>query len=241
VKRTAFSILLCLLSVLGGICLAQGDPTSLGDLARTLRRNKVASGNATQDPVIDNDNFDKILAEAASHRPTRGLLFSLEGLVKKFQVSSPDVTCSLAFNAETTALLSNPYAPQQLPEEELAKIDGPATIQGDSMELSVHNGSAWNLKEITVGLTLVRGAEPIAPYEAVKLIPASSVDTTIAAKQPDVTMLYRLKGSALSMSTTVFREKISNPPAPDQEWHWAIIEARGIPPDSNPDPAPTSP
>jgi hypothetical protein len=230
-----------LLSILGGICVAQGDPTSLGDLARTLRRNKVASGSGAQDPVIDNDNFDKILAEAESHKPTRGLLFSLEGVGKKFQVSSPDVTCSLAFNAEATALLSNPYAPQQLPEEELAKIDGPATIQGDSMELSVHNGSAWNLREITVGLTLVRSAEPIVPYEAVKLIPASSVDTTILAKQPDLTVLYHLWGSAPSMSTTAFRETINNPPAPDQEWHWAIIEAKGIPPDSNPDPAPTSP
>ena len=29
---------------------------------------------------------------------------------------------------------------------------------------------------------------------------------------------------------TVFREALSTPPTPDQEWHWAIVEAQGYPP-----------
>ena len=55
-----------------------------------------------------------------------------------------------------TSLLSDPYAPQDLPEGELAKLDGPATISGDTLQVSVHNGTSWNIKEITVGLTILR-------------------------------------------------------------------------------------
>jgi hypothetical protein len=28
----------------------------------------------------------------------------------------------------------------------------------------------------------------------------------------------------------VLRETLSTPVAPDQEWHWAIVQAKGIPP-----------
>ena len=86
------------------------------------------------------------------------LLFSIDGSAKKFQVSSPDVTCDLSFSGSATSLLSDPYAPQDLPEGELAKLDGPATITGDTLQVSVHNGTTWNIKEITVGLTILRGS-----------------------------------------------------------------------------------
>ena len=65
-------------------------------------------------------------------------------------MTSPDGTCSLSFNANATALLTSPYVAQDLPQGELAKLDGPAKI-GDTLEVSVYNASSWSLREITVG------------------------------------------------------------------------------------------
>src|SRR5207245_3719965 len=42
---------------------------------------------------------------------------------------------------------------------ESCKLDGPASIEGDTLQLSVYNGTAWNVKEITVGLTILRRSE----------------------------------------------------------------------------------
>jgi hypothetical protein len=209
--------------------IAQDAEPSLGDLARSLRKEKIKP--VTQQPVIDNDNFTQMLTEAESRKLASGMLFSFDSGGRNFSVSSPDVTCSLSFSANSTALLTNPYAPVDMPGSELAKIDGPATIQGDSLQLSVYNGSAWNLKEITIGLTLVRHSVLSSQYGgAAKLLPASAVETSVSEKHSDVTVLYHLKGTAPPASTTVFRETIGMPPAPDQEWHWAIVQAKGIPP-----------
>ena len=228
--NTRFQLaLVCLLLACMVPAAAQDAEVSLGDLARSLRREKAKP--PAQASVIDNDNFSQILTEAESHRLAGGMLFSFDGIAKSFEVSSPDVTCSLSFSANSTALLSNPYAPQDLPESELAKIDGPATIEGDSLQLAVYNGSAWNLKEITVGLTLVRQPTTTAAYiSSAKLIPAAAIEKTTTEKRPDITFLYHLKGAAAPSTTTVFKETIGMPPAPDQEWHWAIVQAKGIPP-----------
>jgi hypothetical protein len=216
------------------------DPNSisLGDLARELRQKKEAAKTpAPPPPVIDNDNLTAVMNDVASHRPSHSLTFSFDGLGKKFQVSSsPDVTCSLSFNANASALLTDPYASRDLPPEELAKLDGPATINGDTLEVDVHNGTAWSLKEITVGLTLLRrsGADD-AYIGPAKLITAAATDIPSAApalteKHSDVTVLYHIKGAAAPASTTVFRESLGVPIAADQEWHWAIVEAKGYPP-----------
>src|ERR1700757_3160238 len=108
---------------------AQSDDSgnvSLGDLARTLRQKKeAAKAPAPAVPVIDNDNFNAVMEDVASHRPPHSLTFSFDSLGKSFKVSSsPDVTCSLSFNANATALLSDPYASRELPPEDLAKLEG---------------------------------------------------------------------------------------------------------------------
>jgi len=230
--KVRFHLAMLCLVLLFACCLpamAQDAEPSLGDLARTLRKEKAKP--VTQQPVIDNDNFTQMLTEAESRKLASGMLFSFDAGGRNFSVSSPDVTCSLSFSANSTALLTNAYAPQDLPETELAKIDGPATIQGDSLQLSVYNGSGWSLKEITIGLTLVRHASLSSQYGGnARLLPASAVETSVSEKRPDVTVLYHLKGTAPPSSTTVFRETIGMPPAPDQEWHWAIVQAKGIPP-----------
>ncbi len=215
---------------------AQSDPTlvqsdqsgpSLGELARSLRKSKAQPTHA----VIDNDNLSQVMNEVESRKLSGKLRFSFDGVGKGVQVSSPDVTCSLAFNAQSTSLLSDPYVPQDLPESELAKLDGPATINGDTLQVSVYNGTAWNLKEITVGLTILRRSETNTTYYgSAKLLPAAAETATPAEKHSDLTVLYHLKGSAPPLATTDFHEKLGAALGADQEWHWAIVQAKGIPP-----------
>jgi len=209
-----------------GVAQSDGAEPSLGDLARSLRKSKPAPEHT----VIDNDNLHKVMDEVQNRKLNGSLLFTFDGAGKKFQVSSPDVTCDLSFSASATSLLSDPYAPQELPENELAKLDGPATISGDTLQVSVHNGTNWNIKEITVGLTILRdsGTDAVQSGSA-RLIPASETTTLLSEKHPDVTVLYHLKGSAAPASTTVFHETLSAALSHDQEWHWAIVQAKGIP------------
>jgi hypothetical protein len=219
------TLLGCLLPVFG-IAQSDGAEPSLGDLARSLRKAKPAPEHT----VIDNDNLHKVMDEVQNLKLKGKLLFSIDGEGKKFQVSSPDVTCDLSFSGSATSLLSDAYAPQDLPETELAKLDGPATIAGDTLQVSVHNGTTWNIKEITVGLTILRDSgTDAARSSSARLIPASETTTLISEKHPDVTVLYHLKGSAAPSSTTVFHETLSSAPAHDQEWHWAIVQAKGVP------------
>jgi hypothetical protein len=218
-------ILLGLMLPVYGIAQSDGAEPSLGDLARSLRKAKAAPEHT----VIDNDNLHKVMDEVQNRKLNGNLLFTFDGAGKKFQVSSPDVTCDLSFSASATSLLSDAYAPQELPEGELAKLDGPATISGDTLQVSVHNGTNWNIKEITVGLTILRDTDAAGSGPA-RLIPASETTTLLSEKHPDVTVLYHLKGSAAPASTTVFHETLSAALSHDQEWHWAIVQAKGIKP-----------
>jgi len=215
-----------------------GD-TPLGDVARSFRK-KTASSEA----IIDNDNFSKAMEDAESRRAAgSSLVFSLDPEGKSLHVSSPDVSCSLSFTAKTTSLLSDPFLLDELPRSELAKLEGPATIDGDSLQVSMHNGTSWELREIVIGLTIVRRPEPgdpISYFGQARIIPASAGNASPQMqdsfqKQPDVTMLLRVKGSAAPSTTATFRTPLNFALFPDQEWHWAIVKAKGIPPQAPPE------
>jgi hypothetical protein len=226
-----FGVVLVFLGVMLPACTqAQSDSEiPLGDLARLLRQSKEPKAPAAP-TVIDNDNLVQVIDEVEHFRLGGKPMFSFDGAGRNFQMTSPDGTCSLSFNANATALLSSPYVSQDLPQSELAKLDGPANIHGDTLEVSVYNASAWNVKEITVGLTIVRHDEPSAAYfGSVKLLPAAADDEVPSERRSDSTVLLHLKGSAAPLATTVFREKLDANLSIDQGWHWAIIEAKGIP------------
>jgi hypothetical protein len=210
---------------------AQADGgISLGDLARSLRQSKTPKEPAAPD-VIDNDNLSQVIDDVEHFRQNGKPIFSFDGAGTNFRMSSPDGTCSLSFNANATALLSTPYVSQDLPQSELAKLDGPANIHGDTLEVSVYNASAWSVREITVGLTLVRHPDAsAASYGTAKLLPAVAGDVVPAEKRPDSTLLLHLKGSTAPFATSVYREKLDAALDDGQEWHWAIVEAKGIPP-----------
>lgn len=203
------------------------DDVSLGDFARSLRKDKAQA----EQTVIDNDNLTQVMDQAENQRLNGSITFSFDQTGRNFEMTSPDGTCSLSFNAKSTALLVSPIVPLDLPQTELARLDGPATIDGDDLQVSVYNGTGWNVKEITVGLTLARRPESDEDfYGATKLLPVVAGDTNPGEKRSDVTMLLHLKGSAAPFVITVFREKLGAVLDADQEWHWAIVQAKGIPP-----------
>lgn len=245
---------LAILFAVAGLCMpsllaAQTDSgPSLGDLARSLRRQKLEAAStapvAPAKPIISNENLSDAVDEAAKRKRTGALSYSFDSTGKTFQVSSPDVTCSLSFNANMTSLLSDPFASRELPAGALGKIEGPAVINGDTLQLTVYNGTGWDLREITVGLTVIRHAEPrMAQAFVPRLLPVSGTsidgtDSEIVPQPPlvsderhsDVTVLYHLKGVAAPSATTVFHQPLDMPLAPGDDWHWAIVEARGVPP-----------
>jgi hypothetical protein len=217
---------------------AQDDPNDvpLGDVARTFRKSP-----APPEVVIDNDNFSKVVEDAESRRAAGStMVFSLDPGAKNFHVSSPDVSCSFSFSAKSSSLLSDPIMLDELPRSELAKLDGPATIDGDSLQVSMHNGTAWELREVVIGLTILRRPEAgdsarASYYGPARIVPAAADGPAPQVrdsfqKQPDVTVLLRVKGSAAPSATALFRTQLNFALFPDQEWHWAIVRAKGVPP-----------
>jgi hypothetical protein len=220
----------------GAWAQSEDPPVPLGDVARSLRKKKDEpkpdAAPAPAHTIIDNDNFSQVLDQAETLHIMHGnFLYSFDGAGRTFQVSSPDVTCSLSFNAHAASLLSRPLVQMDLPEEELRKLDGPATIGDDGLQVAVFNGTRWRVEEITVGLTIVRRANPSTGYYgSASLRPATSETMVVAQKAPDVTTLHHLKATALPSATTFFKAPLNVTPAPEEEWHWAIVQARGIPP-----------
>lgn len=217
---------------------AQDDAndTPLGDVARSFRKKTAPSPSEL---VIDNDNFSNVLEDAERRRAAgTTMVFSLDPGEKNFHVSSPDVSCSLSFTAKTSALLADPVALDELPRSELDKLDGPATIDGDSLQVTMHNGTSWELREVVIGLTILRhpgAADSASSFGRAKIVPAVAGLSPQPAqdsfqKQPDVTVLLRVKGSAAPTATALFRTQLNFALFPDQEWHWAIIRAKGVPP-----------
>ena len=244
-QTVALSTLLFMLFPLAAS--AQDDAPSLGDLARDLRNDK--SQKQLQQPlnpdrpgpgqtVIDNDNLIQVMDDAKNARPVKQdrTVFSIDPATNTLKVSSPDVTCSLSFNARTGSLLVKPVLIEDLPLTELLKLDGPGSIQDESLQLDVFNGTDWDLREITIGLTLERKPGENAEMAArARVIPAAEgVAPPAVERRSDMTLLYHLKAEAKPFSTTAFHENIGITPGPDEDWRWSIVEAKGIRPSQAP-------
>jgi hypothetical protein len=218
--------------------IAQDDPPSLGDVARNLRQNK--SQQQTQPPVepprtvIDNDNLSQVMEDAKKASPVKEdkTVFSIDPSGNTLKMSAPDVTCSLSFNSRASSLLIKPILIEDLPLKELLKLDGPGSIQDENLQLEVFNGTDWELREITIGLTHERKPGENAEMAAgARVIPAAQGLAPVAIeRRSDVTLLYHLKAEAKPFSTTSFKEDIGITPGPDEDWRWSIVEAKGIRP-----------
>jgi hypothetical protein len=218
------------------LAAAQDDPNDepLGDVARSLRKKSPSSQE-----VIDNDNLGQVMDDVVSHRLSRAsLLFSMDGAGNSFHVSVPDVSCSLSFNANAKALLSSQYVQLDLPASELPKLEGPATLTGDSLQVSLYNATDWHISEIDVVLTIVKPAD--TPEAAAKegsamlVLSGANLSATTGESTPqkrsDTTFLYKMRAAAPPSSVTVFTAPLNVEISPGQEWHWAIVQAKGYPP-----------
>jgi hypothetical protein len=227
-------ILAVLLAFLVPACLAaQDDPgehpadAPLGDVARTLRKRTLPSQN-----VIDDDNLSKVMERAEDrHASGSGFKFLMAGSGNMFQVSTPDATCSLAFTANVKSLLSNQYAQMELPPGEVLKLEGPATIEGDAFIVAIFNRTDWHVSELAVALTVVKRG--LVSDESLSAFADLAQESEIRPeKKPDVTTIYRMRAAAPPSETSVFSAPLKIEIAPDEEWHWAIVQARGYPPQS---------
>ena len=235
----ALSALLAALMPIG--LAAQDDPNDapLGDVARSLRKRTPPAQN-----VIDDDNLSKVMEQAESrHAAGSALKFVMAGEDKGFHVSAPDVTCSLAFTANVKSLLSSQYGQMELPAEETLKLEGPATIEGDTLIVSVYNRTDWHVSEVAVALTVVKKAvrRALLPVgesgygsatSSPTVAPLGEEDEVRPERDPDVTVIYRMRAAAPPSETAVFSARLTKQPAADEEWHWAIVQARGYPPQS---------
>lgn len=245
--RLALALPVLLLVMLPVRLLAQGDPneTPLGDVARSLRNKKTPPSQG----VIDDDNFSQVMNQAESrHAQSAALKFQMTGESKGFQISAPDVTCSLSFTANAKTLLSTQYAQMELPPSEMEKLEGPATIEGDALTVTLINGTDWHVSEVAVALMVVRKNEPRdaslsdglmpsgASYGTAKFLPAASTNLQESEvrpeKKPDVTVIYRMRAAAPPFARTVFSAPLNLDLVPGEEWHWSIVQAKGYPPQS---------
>jgi hypothetical protein len=240
-RKFAIVSLMALAQILCAMAAAQDDSPSLGDLARNLRKNKAQQLQqaAPQAPapataVIDNDNLSQAMEEAKRERPVieNKATLSIDALGGRLRVTSPDVMCSLSFDGRANSLLIKPLLIEDLPLDELMKLDGPGSIQENSLDLQVFNGTDWDLREITIGLTLERKPGENAELAArARVIPAADgVSTPSIERHSDVTLLYHLKTQTKPFATAAFHEDIGIASRPDEDWRWSIVEAKGIRP-----------
>ena len=228
--------------------LAQDESPSLGELARNLRKAKAQQEAQQPSPqlpqltrpalpartVIDNDNLAQAMEEVKKARPVAEdkTVLSIDPSGNTLKVASPDATCSLSFNARASSLLVKPVLIEDLPLDQLVKLDGPGSIQEDNLQLELFNGSEWELREVTIGLTLERtpGDNAEAAAQA-RVLPASNIGAApMVERRSDVTLLYHLKTEAKAFTTASFRENIGITPGPEEDWRWSIVEAKGIRP-----------
>lgn len=203
---------------------AQDDPNEqpLGDVARNLRKNTPPTKQ-----VIDDDNLTQVMEQGENrHVFGSSLKYLAGGENKGFQVSAPDATCSLAFTSNVKALLAkSQYSQMDLPAAEVAKLEGPATIEGDALTVSIFNATNWHMSELDVALTVIKKAGDGAGTTR------SDFQDVRPEKKPDVVMIYKIREAAAPWERVVYSAPLNMDLAPGDEWHWAIVQAKGYPPE----------
>src|SRR5260370_30812454 len=101
----------------------------------------------------------------------------------------------------------------------------------------MHNGTSWELREVVIGLTIVRQSalvESSSAFNQARIVPAAAANQQNVQepyqKQPDVTMLLHVKGSAAPSTTATFLTPLNFALFPIQELLCAVVRAKRIPP-----------
>jgi hypothetical protein len=214
--------------------IGQDEPseTPLGDVARNLRK------KPPKQAVIDDDNLTQVLQQVESRRGFgASLRYLMSGDGSGFRVSAPDVTCNLSFSSNVKALLAKQYSEMELPASDVARLEGHATLADGALTVSVHNGTDWHVSEISVAFTLINNHPGVdGPPETAVSQPLTTNDRASrevrADKKPDTTVIYRMRAVGVPWSVTSFSSRLTGTTVSNGEWHWAVVSARGYPPES---------
>lgn len=203
------------------LVLAQDAEPSLGDVARSYRK---VGGEGR--PVIDNDNLPAVMDKAEAERLNGKPVFSIDPSGKTFRMSSPDGSCALSFDAKAAPLITTRHPISNLPFDALDRLDGTASVHDGVIEVQLHNGTEWDVKEVVIGVTVLNEHAPL--FRSASLL--GPTDGLLVPKPPDVTVLYHLTATTLPDGSTTFRGGLDQDLSPATEWHWAVVGAKGIPP-----------
>src|SRR5215831_3749016 len=130
-----------------------------------------------------------------------------------------------------------------LPADELTKLQGQATIEGDSLTVAIFNGTNWHVSELAIALTIIRkGSGPAFPGAVYRPDGGVDISQTDPAqfdpleqvrseKKPDLTVIYRMRTTAPPWERVVFSAPVNLEFASGDEWHWALLQAKGYPPE----------
>lgn len=221
--------------------LAQDDPNEvpLGDVARNLRKNaQTQPQTQAVRPVIDDDNLTQVMDQADNQAGSGSTLrYIMSGGSKGFLLSAPDVTCSLAFTGNVKSLLaSTQYSQMDLPADQLSKLEGPATIEGDTLTITLFNATTWHVSEIAVALTVVKRNADAASLTGQDAM----LQQVRPEKKQDTTVIYKMRAAAPPWMRAAFSAALNLDLAPGDEWHWAIVQAKGYPPQTGSAPEATT-
>ncbi len=114
-----------------------------------------------------------------------------------------------------------------LPSEQLEKITGTASINGDELEMDIYNGTDWEIYEIFVEVTLREKIPTSNPVNAGEYLKAA---TQAPIKYQRV---YRFSGEEIPpySCTNVndgWKAKLGFTRKSGQFWSWTITKAKGI-------------
>ena len=233
-RHSKMRLALALLAVVLPACvLAQNDPNEvpLGDVARSLRK-----GTAPPKQVIDDDNFSQVMQQVESRKSVGSAMkFLTPDADEQLQPRKPDVTCSLSFSINAKSMAPSQYVQRDMPAIDVGKLAGPATITADDLTVSIFNGTDWHVSELAVALTVIKKDRP-SEESLVEDAPRSAEVQMLMTpearpeKKSDTTVIYRMRAAAPPSATTVFSAPLKFNLDSGDEWHWAIVEAKGYPP-----------
>ena len=114
-----------------------------------------------------------------------------------FQVSAPDVTCSLAFTANVKVVALQPVRPDGPSGAEMAKLEGPATMEGDALTVSYVQRHQLARERTCGGLDGGEKSCAETRHPADGSERKSDFQHVRPEKKPDVAMIYRMRAAAL--------------------------------------------
>src|SRR5579864_6706328 len=146
---------------LASCLIAAGQEQSLGDLARQARKSHAAPPvkvYTNEDiPQVANEVIwrSAVVAPPASSSAANGAS-SETPAPSPIKMRSEDVECSFSFRAQPLIPHGKPEPARmtELPASEVAKLDGTASIWGETLDVSIHNDTGWSLREVTVRLLI---------------------------------------------------------------------------------------